>query len=241
MSPAPDAAATIRRLVRDIPDWPKPGVVFKDITPLLDDAAGFATVIDALVEAGTVPGRRIDQVLGRRGPGLRVRRAGRLPPRCRVRAGAQGRQAAVRDRGRGVRPRVRRRPPRDPPRRGACPASGCSIVDDVLATGGTAAATARLVEKLGGVVAASPSSWSWPSSTAAWPCPATTSHALVDLRRRLRRRGRGRRRPGSGGVARWPPSTGSCPGDATARRPSEELAPLRRGLPRPPPPGRRPA
>ena len=94
MSPAPDAAATITRLVRDIPDWPQPGVVFKDITPLLADADGFARrrstrwPTHVRCPAGDRPGAR------HRGPGLHVRRAGRLPPRRRVRAGAQAGQAA---------------------------------------------------------------------------------------------------------------------------------------------------
>jgi adenine phosphoribosyltransferase len=59
-----DAAATVSRLVRDIPDWPQPGVVFKDITPLLNDPQGFTGVIDALVDAGSVPGLAIDRVVG---------------------------------------------------------------------------------------------------------------------------------------------------------------------------------
>ena len=40
----------IARLIRDIPDFPKPGIVFKDITPLLADAAAFRTMVDRLVE-----------------------------------------------------------------------------------------------------------------------------------------------------------------------------------------------
>src|SRR6202000_1840436 len=38
----------VRRLIRDIPDYPKPGIVFKDITPLLGDAAAFAAATDAM-------------------------------------------------------------------------------------------------------------------------------------------------------------------------------------------------
>ena len=45
---ARDIAAVLRRLIRDVPDYPQPGVVFKDITPLLADAAGFAAAVDAL-------------------------------------------------------------------------------------------------------------------------------------------------------------------------------------------------
>jgi adenine phosphoribosyltransferase len=152
MSPALDAAATITRLVRDIPDWPKPGVVFKDITPLLNDAEGFTSVIDALVDAGSVPGRRIDRVLGveargfvfaapvayRLGAGfVPVRKAGKLPYEIEA-------EEYVLEYGVDL---------LEIHRDAVHPGEQVLIVDDVLATGGTAAATARLVEKLGGVVA----------------------------------------------------------------------------------------
>ena len=51
----------IVELIRDVPDWPKPGVVFKDITPLLADAEGFSAAIDELVELAPGP---IDVVVG---------------------------------------------------------------------------------------------------------------------------------------------------------------------------------
>lgn len=152
MSPALDAAATVTRLVRDIPDWPKPGVVFKDITPLLNDAEGFTAVIDALVDAGSVPGRRIDRVLGveargfvfaapvayRLGAGfVPVRKAGKLPYEIEA-------EEYVLEYGVDL---------LEIHRDAVHPGEQVLIVDDVLATGGTAAATARLVEKLGGVVA----------------------------------------------------------------------------------------
>jgi adenine phosphoribosyltransferase len=152
MSPAPDAAATITRLVRDISDWPQPGVVFKDITPLLNDGEGFATVIDALVAAGSVPGRRIDRVIGveargfvfaapvayRLGAGfVPVRKPGKLPHDIEA-------EEYVLEYGVDL---------LEIHRDAVHPGEHVLIVDDVLATGGTAAATARLVEKLGGVVA----------------------------------------------------------------------------------------
>src|SRR3546814_16590168 len=49
-------------LIRDIPDFPKPGVVFKDITPLLADADGYSAAIDAM--AGPWRGVALDAVLG---------------------------------------------------------------------------------------------------------------------------------------------------------------------------------
>lgn len=151
MSPALDAAATITRLVRDIPDWPKPGVVFKDITPLLNDAEGFTSVIDALVDAGSVPGRRIDRVLGveargfvfaapvayRLGAGfVPVRKAGKLPYEIEA-------EEYVLEYGVDL---------LEIHRDAVHPGEQVLIVDDVLATGGTAAACCRLVETLGGVI-----------------------------------------------------------------------------------------
>jgi adenine phosphoribosyltransferase len=152
MSPATDTAATITRLVRDIPDWPQPGVGFKDITPLLNDAAGFGAVVDALVDVASVPGQAIDRVIGveargfvfaapvayRLGAGfVPVRKPGKLPHDIE-------REEYVLEYGVDL---------LEIHRDAVHPGERALIVDDVLATGGTAAATARLVEKLGGVVA----------------------------------------------------------------------------------------
>src|SRR5215475_2529140 len=78
--------------VRDIPDFPQPGVVFKDITPLLANGAALADCVHAL--AGAFPGRRVDKVLGVEARGfiiaapiavelsagfVPVRKAGKLP------------------------------------------------------------------------------------------------------------------------------------------------------------------
>src|SRR6187551_1818664 len=52
----------LRSLIRDIPDFPKPGVVFKDITPLLADATAFTQVIDTIADRWA--GQPIDRVLG---------------------------------------------------------------------------------------------------------------------------------------------------------------------------------
>ncbi len=51
-----------KKLIRDIPDWPKKGIVFKDITPLLGDAKAFAAVIDQI--ADHYKGKGIDRVAG---------------------------------------------------------------------------------------------------------------------------------------------------------------------------------
>jgi len=140
----------IEKLVRDIPDYPKPGVVFKDITPLLGDANGFASTIDRL--AGPYVGTGVDRVLGieargfivaapvayRLGAGfVPVRKKGKLPhtthtEEYELEYGTDVLEAHV---------------------DAVEPGQRVLVVDDVLATGGTAAATIRLVERLGGVVA----------------------------------------------------------------------------------------
>ena len=152
MSPPSDTAAAVGALVRDIPDWPKPGVVFKDITPLLNDADGFTRVVDALVEVGREHGP-VDRVLGVEARGfvfaapvahqlgagfVPVRKAGKLPWEIE-------REEYVLEYGVDL---------LEIHRDAVHPGERVLVIDDVLATGGTAAATGRLVEKLGGRVVA---------------------------------------------------------------------------------------
>ena len=141
--------AWIAGLVRDVPDFPKPGVVFKDITPLLADPEGLAAVVDGLAEAFV--GEEVDKVVGieargfvvaaplavRLGAGfVPVRKVGKLPWTTHAQEydleygtdRLEVHQDAI------------------------APGERVLIVDDVIATGGTAEATARLVELLGGVV-----------------------------------------------------------------------------------------
>ncbi len=135
--------------VRDIPDFPQPGIVFKDITPLLGDARAFHTCIDAL--ADPFAGDGITKVLGTEARGfilaapvayrfeagfVPVRKAGKLPWEIE-------RQEYALEYGTDL---------LEIHRDAVAPGERVLIVDDVLATGGTAAATARLVTKLGGVV-----------------------------------------------------------------------------------------
>ncbi len=139
-------AERMRLLVRDIADFPTPGVVFKDITPLLSDAAAFANVVDGLVDG--FAGQRVDQVVGveargfilagavayRLGAGfVPVRKAGKLP------SAVEGEAYAL-EYGTDL---------LEIHADAVHPGAKVLIVDDVLATGGTAAATARLVERLG--------------------------------------------------------------------------------------------
>jgi adenine phosphoribosyltransferase len=137
----------LRASIRDIPDWPKPGVTFKDITPLLNDPVAFASAVDAL--AGAFLTAKVDRVLGveargfifaapvayRLGAGfVPVRKAGKLPWEIE-------REEYVLEYGTDLLEVHRDAIGRD---------ERVVIIDDVLATGGTAAATARLVERLGG-------------------------------------------------------------------------------------------
>ena len=145
-----ERAAALRRAIRDIPDFPKPGIVFKDITPLLADPALFRSATDAL--AAPFEGDGITHVVGiesrgfilaapvaqRLGAGfVPVRKAGQLPARTeRVEYALEYGTDVLEIHADAV-----------------SPDSRVLVVDDVLATGGTAAATVRLIEKLGAVVA----------------------------------------------------------------------------------------
>ena len=141
--------AQLRSTIRDIPDFPKPGVTFKDITPMLNDPVAFASTVDALASAFITA--KVDRVLGveargfifaapvayRLGAGfVPVRKAGKLPWEIE-------REEYVLEYGTDL---------LEVHRDAVKPGERVLIVDDVLATGGTAAATARLVERIGGEV-----------------------------------------------------------------------------------------
>jgi adenine phosphoribosyltransferase len=140
----------LRELVRDIPDWPRPGIMFRDITPLLAAPDAFALTVDEL--AAPFADEQIDKVIGveargfvfaapvayRRGAGfVPVRKVGKLPWEIEQ-------EEYVLEYGTDL---------LEIHRDAVQPGEHVLIVDDVIATGGTAAATARLVERLGGVVA----------------------------------------------------------------------------------------
>ena len=148
-SPARAESQRLAAHIRDIPDFPKPGVVFKDITPLLGDAEAFQETIAGL--CAPYGGRQVDKVLGieargfilaapvadRLGAGfVPVRKAGKLPWEIE-------REEYELEYGSDL---------LEIHKDAVAPGERALIVDDVLATGGTAAATVRLVEKLGGVV-----------------------------------------------------------------------------------------
>ena len=140
--------------IRDIPDYPKPGITFRDITPLLADAKAFGACVDALADvvSGHTAGGRVDKVLGMEARGfilaapvayklgaafVPVRKAGKLP-------WAVAREEYSLEYG-DDRLEIHRD--------AIHPGERVLVVDDVLATGGTAAAVDRLVNGLGGSVA----------------------------------------------------------------------------------------
>ncbi len=142
-------AEALRALVREIPDFPRPGVSFKDVTPLLGDHVAFSTVVDAIVVAF---GRgNIDKVVGIEARGfilaapvayhfgagfVPLRKRGKLPGVTRsVTYELEYGSEVLEVHEDAILPRER-----------------VLIVDDVLATGGTARAAAQLVEGLGGSV-----------------------------------------------------------------------------------------
>jgi adenine phosphoribosyltransferase len=137
----------ITTLVRDVPDYPQPGVVFKDITPLLADGKAFAAVIEALAETyGPV-----DKVAGIEARGFILA----APVACRLGAGF------VPIRKQGKLPGVTFAQEYDLEYGTAtievltdafAPGERVLVIDDVLATGGTARATADLVQRAGAQV-----------------------------------------------------------------------------------------
>lgn len=146
--PAP-TRSEIELAIRNVPDFPKPGIQFKDITPVLADARLFAGTIDLLTD-GFVPGS-VDAVVGIDARGfifaaaaamklnagfVPVRKIGKLPFRTIEQAYAlEYGTATVAMHVDALQPGAR-----------------VLLIDDLLATGGTAAAATSLVEKLGGKI-----------------------------------------------------------------------------------------
>ncbi len=145
-----DPLSPLKRLIRDIPDFPKQGILFRDITPLLADPSGLALAVELM--ANPFRGKNIDLVVGAESRGfifgtavacclsagfILVRKPGRLPREVssveyQLEYGVDALEVhsdAVRDGARVL------------------------VHDDLLATGGTAGALCELVEQAGGVVA----------------------------------------------------------------------------------------
>ncbi|HEY7451372.1 MAG TPA: adenine phosphoribosyltransferase [Candidatus Limnocylindria bacterium] len=144
------SADDLRRLIREVPDFPKPGILFYDITTLLKDPAAFREVIDRMVEQ--VKGTEIDVVVGMESRGfifsapiayqlgagfVPVRKLGKLPAETiEVEYALEYGTATL-----------------EIHRDAIQPGQKVLIVDDLLATGGTVMGTIELVQRLGGEVA----------------------------------------------------------------------------------------
>ena len=150
LPPDPNNCEPLKRLIRSVPDFPKPGILFYDITTVLKDKAGFAQLIDAF--AAYYIGKDIDLVLGIEargfifGPALAyrlnagfvpVRKPGKLPAdTITVRYDLEYGSDSLQIHKDAIKPGQR-----------------VIIVDDLLATGGTMQATVQLVRQLGGEIA----------------------------------------------------------------------------------------
>ncbi|MGZ8562652.1 MAG: adenine phosphoribosyltransferase [Candidatus Limnocylindria bacterium] len=140
----------LRAKIREVPDFPKPGILFYDITTLLRDADAFREVIDRMAEA--VKGQRIDLVVGMESRGfifaapladrlqagfVPVRKLGKLPAETiEVEYDLEYGTATL-----------------EIHRDAISPGQRVLVVDDLLATGGTVLGTIELVRRLGGEIA----------------------------------------------------------------------------------------
>jgi len=141
----------LKKLIREVPDWPKPGILFYDLTTLVADPGGLREVVEHIAEGSR--GRKIDVVAGieargfilapavalRLGTGfVPIRKPKKLPWKTsRVTYDLEYGSDALEIHQDAVKPGQR-----------------VLLVDDLLATGGTAAAAATLLRQLGGEVAA---------------------------------------------------------------------------------------
>jgi adenine phosphoribosyltransferase len=143
------SAQLISSLIRDVPDFPEPGILFKDITPVLQDAAGLKASVDVLVERWR--DKRIDKIIGIESRGFLlgapvayqlglgcglVRKAGKLPYKCVQRSYDLEYGSATLEAHTDV----------------VTPGERVVVADDLLATGGTAVATIELLRELGAEV-----------------------------------------------------------------------------------------
>jgi adenine phosphoribosyltransferase len=146
MSTIDPSIAAIRAAIRDVPDFPKPGIIFKDITPIIGDARLFHLAIDAFVAASR--SLQPDKIVGIDARGflfgaavayelrtgfVPIRKKGKLPWRCESAAYELEYGTAVAEmHADALRPGER-----------------VVLIDDLLATGGTAAAAIQLIRKIG--------------------------------------------------------------------------------------------
>lgn len=141
-----EPAAYIRQTIRNVPDWPKPGITFRDITPVLQDPRSFRVLIDLFVYR--YMGQKLDLIAGVDARGfivgsvlayelnlgfVPVRKQGKLPFKTVAEEySLEYGNAAVEMHTDSVRPGQR-----------------VLLIDDLIATGGTLMAAARLLQRLG--------------------------------------------------------------------------------------------
>jgi len=151
MATAAPSYDDLKQLIRAVPDWPKPGILFYDITTLLKNGPAFARVVDILVDHYTKAGTTVDLVAGIEargfifGPVLAYRlKAGFVPIRKpkKLPALTVSAKYALEYGTDTV----------EMHRDAVQPGQNVLIVDDLIATGGTAAAATQLVESVGGRV-----------------------------------------------------------------------------------------
>jgi adenine phosphoribosyltransferase len=145
-----DSLSVLSAAVRDVKDFPAPGILFKDITPILASGRLFRLAVDCFVEANA--GLQIDKIVGSDARGflfgaavadelgvgfVPVRKAGKLPFQTQSAAYTLEYGQSV------VEMHVD----------AIVPGERVALIDDLLATGGTAAAAACLIAKMGGVLA----------------------------------------------------------------------------------------
>jgi adenine phosphoribosyltransferase len=142
-----DLLEKLRAGVRDVPDFPKKGIVFKDITPILSDGSLFKTSIDVFIER--CRGKKIDKIVGIDARGflfgsavayelgvgfVPIRKRGKLPFKTEIaKYSLEYGEAEMEMHIDAMRPGEK-----------------IVLVDDLLATGGTSAAAAALIKKVGG-------------------------------------------------------------------------------------------
>ncbi|MEE8595521.1 MAG: adenine phosphoribosyltransferase [Gemmatimonadota bacterium] len=148
---AEEVAERVRQQLRDYPDFPRPGILFRDVMPLFQDHVLFSDVIGVFADHATAVGAEKIAGIESRGflfgvpvglrlgvPFIAVRKKGKLPGETiAAEYDLEYGNSHLELQADAVRPGER-----------------VLIVDDLLATGGTAAATASLIEELGGTVAA---------------------------------------------------------------------------------------
>lgn len=144
-------AMKLESFIRDVPDFPKPGIIFKDITPLLRDPGAFATAVDLMLEPAQ--GKKIDMVVGIESRGFIFA----APIAQRLKAGFAPARKLKKLPWETVRATYELEygtdaieMHRDAVKKG----QKVLLVDDLLATGGTMKACCDLIDKLGGEIVA---------------------------------------------------------------------------------------